>query len=301
MKKSICSLFLALFLAFLTGNVCAQTGDNAVHKITVGNIEYTAKEKTNSKDEAVSHLVDALAELIAPGKELHGRYQNRTPHFGEMARHGIMAGLGKVRRLQVYDGRIPEGQMADGEKVYEIAGVLTDISPKMRTEPATGKDKDQKRSYRCVLTLNVRLLDYLTGQVLNTHTFSVAEYETSWQDTPGKALDAAMSKLSSSVAYYYNRMFPISGTVIERGEVKKNKQKELYIDLGSAVGAYAGLHFNIYSVKLIAGREAKTEVGRLRIEEVQGEDLSLCKVTHGGEHVKDALDSGARLLVVSYE
>jgi hypothetical protein len=47
----------------------------------------------------------------------------------------------------------------------------------------------------------------------------------------------------------------------------------------------------------IAGREAKKQIGKLRVEEVQGEDISLCKVQSGGRDIKTALDSGETLVI----
>ena len=61
--------------------------------------------------------------------------------------------------------------------------------------------------------------------------------------------------------------------------------------------AHKGQQFNIYYTRTIAGKEARMEIGRLKIEEVMGDELSLCKVTRGEKEVKDALDKGVRLLV----
>ena len=57
----------------------------------------------------------------------------------------------------------------------------------------------------------------------------------------------------------------------------------------------------VYSVKTIAGREAKSQIGKLKIEEVEGEDISLCKVQSGGKDIKEALDSGQKLQVISID
>ena len=50
-------------------------------------------------------------------------------------------------------------------------------------------------------------------------------------------------------------------------------------------------------VKEIAGKEARIEIGRLKVEEVLGEELSLCKVTKGEKDIKTALDNGSTLVV----
>ena len=85
--------------------------------------------------------------------------------------------------------------------------------------------------------------------------------------------------------------------MLEGARDKKDKQKEVYIDLGSKEGAYEGLHMGVYTVKTIAGKEAKKQIGRLKIMEVLGDDISLCKVQSGGKDIKAALDAGETLVI----
>lgn len=101
------------------------------------------------------------------------------------------------------------------------------------------------------------------------------------------------------MADYYNAIFPLHASIIEAGEVKKDKQKEVFIDLGAANGAYKGVQFDVFLVKTVAGKEARTMIGRLKIEEVQGDEISLCKVTKGSDKIKNALDQGQTLMITS--
>lgn len=96
-----------------------------------------------------------------------------------------------------------------------------------------------------------------------------------------------------------NHYKPLQANVIQGGATKKEKQKEVYIDLGSSEGAYVGLHMDIFEIGMVAGRETRSEIGRLKIEEVQGDDISLCKVQSGAKDIKAALDAGKRLRVIS--
>ena len=57
----------------------------------------------------------------------------------------------------------------------------------------------------------------------------------------------------------------------------------------------------VYVIKNIAGREAKSQIGKLKIEAVEGDDISLCKVQSGGKDIKAALDAGQQLRVVSID
>ena len=57
----------------------------------------------------------------------------------------------------------------------------------------------------------------------------------------------------------------------------------------------------VYVVKTVAGREAKSQIGKLRIEAVEGDDISRCKVTSGGKDIKAAIDAGEKLKAISID
>ena len=59
------------------------------------------------------------------------------------------------------------------------------------------------------------------------------------------------------------------------------------------------MHLTVYSVKTIAGRYARKELGKLKIKEVMGDDISLCKVTGGGKNIKAALDEGQTVVAIT--
>ena len=120
-------------------------------------------------------------------------------------------------------------------------------------------------------------------------------------DTTDKAIRDAIGRLSGRVSSWLNKYRPIQANIIEGAAVKKDKQKEVYIDLGSSEGAFEGLHMGVYEIKTIAGREARSEVGKLRIEAVEGDDISRCKVQSGGKDIKAALDAGKKLRVLSID
>ena len=112
---------------------------------------------------------------------------------------------------------------------------------------------------------------------------------------------STLHKLSAYVGGYCNRKYPIYGTILESARQSKDKQKEVYIDLGTNLGAYKGLHLTAYTVKTIAGKEAKIQVGKLKIMDVQGEDISFCKIQSGGKEIKNILDKGETIFVKSTE
>jgi hypothetical protein len=57
----------------------------------------------------------------------------------------------------------------------------------------------------------------------------------------------------------------------------------------------------VYQMKTIGGHEAKSQIGKLKIEAVEGDDISRCKVQSGGKDIKAALDAGEKLVVTSID
>lgn len=139
----------------------------------------------------------------------------------------------------------------------------------------------------------------LTGKVIDNPTVGGWGSGNSQFDTSDKAIQDAIAHLSTHVSNYLNKYRPLRANIIESGASKKDKQKEVYIDLGSSEGAFVGLSMNVYQVKKIAGREAKSKIGKLRIEAVEGDDISRCKVTSGAKDIKACLDDGDELRVQS--
>lgn len=49
----------------------------------------------------------------------------------------------------------------------------------------------------------------------------------------------------------------------------------------------------------VAGRETRKQIGRVRVREVLGDDISLCKVQKGGKDIKAAFDRGDAIVAIS--
>jgi hypothetical protein len=145
------------------------------------------------------------------------------------------------------------------------------------------------------------LKDAKTGEVVANPTFSGSGMGSSSYSDSDKAVRDAIGRLSNRITDWLNKYSPLQANIIEGAAAKKDKQKEVYIDLGSSEGAFEGLHMGVYTVKTVAGHEAKSQIGKLKIEAVEGDDISRCKVQSGGKDIKAALDAGEKLKVISID
>lgn len=283
-------IIIPALVACLTA--AAQKELNTVYRVGVGELIYTPPTEGSK---ATSVLKD-VAEVL-----LSGQTTKQQPQYAEAVRASLMNGLSKVILFRPSDGVVSQTDLTDGIPSFFVDGTIANLSIVSRSE--TKKDsKGNKRtdtSYRSNVSVTVNLKDPADGSVVDSRTFTISDSDLYWMTSGEKAMTNALERLTSKVADYYNHLFPLQASIIEKGESKKDKQKDVYIDLGARDGVYKGQQFDVLTVKAIAGKEARTVIGRLKIEEVEGDEISLCKVTKGSDKIKIALDEGQSLIVVS--
>ena len=289
--KSLKILIISLaFFSFLTAT--AQKERNTIYRIGVGELIYTPP----TEGRKTTSVLKDVAEVL-----LSGQTTKQQPQYAEAVRASLMNGLSKVILFRPSDGIVSQTDLSDGIPSFFVDGTIANISVVSRSE--TTKDskgnKHTDTSYRSNLSVTVNLKNPADGSVVDSRTFTISDSDLYWMTSGEKAMTNALERLTTNVTDYYNHLFPLQASIIEKGESKKNKQKDVYIDLGASDGAYKGQQFEVFTVKTIAGKEARAIIGRLKIEEVEGDEISLCKVTKGSDKIKSALDDGENLIVVS--
>ena len=280
MKKVI--IFFSLFAAM---PLMAQNS-NAQQNVSVGELSYMIKEQPKSElGTVVGAVLDVLAE----------RTTEEQPGYVDAVRASVMMALSNVRRFTVSDGL----QVAPNEATNLIVdGTVNYISTTRELRTHSGnKDKIPEFYAQIGLTLNVK--DAASGNVINSQVFEVNKSSWSWFKSTDSAIKDALEGLRKKLVKHYNSAFPYSAHILERGTEKKDKQKELYIDLGASHGLQEGTHLTVYVLGSIGGKETRKQIGRLKVNAVEGDEVSRCKVVSGGKDIKAALDAGEQLLIIS--
>lgn len=277
--------YVMLALCLVIGmEVLAQEGRNGKVVLGMNSITYTKPEDKGT----LSKILDAV--LLGEVTSDQGKYQDAV-------RAAVLKGLSQTHRITVIDGQLSKDEAARPGALY-TDGTVSNLSTTSKTETYKVDGKTRTRTYyKALIGVTLHVKNAQTDEIVDSPTFNISEWDISWIETQDGAMMKALENLSGRVTRYYNRWLPLTAKVLEGARDKKDKQKEVYIDLGSAEGAYPGLHMAVYTVKTVAGREAKKQIGKLRVEEVQGEDISLCKVQSGGRDIKTALDSGETLVI----
>lgn len=292
MKKTIYyTLAWAMVLLFaLPLNLSAQAEKNTIFKVAVGDMSYTPKQKKAT----VGSVLGTIGEAVALGQ-----VTTQHAHKADAVRASVVAGFGKVRRFNAIDGYFKEGEVNEETSALYVEGTINNIST--TTEIYTPGDKKLKsyNVYKALIEVTVNVKDAKDDHIVDSHIFRITEYDMTWLKSTDSAIGEALILLSNRVSKHYNQLFPLNASIIEAGDTKKDKQKEVYIDLGEEAGATEGMKFTVYSIKTVGGRIAKKELGQVKITEVMGDEVSLCKVQSGGKNIKTALEDGMTVVVVS--
>lgn len=278
---------IVLFLLSLTmvSDMMAQ-GENTVQNVSVMDLTYTVKEGTKS---GVATVVGAVLDVLSD------QTTTEEPGYADAVRASVVMALGNVRRFTVTDGLqvSPNGEtniIADGTINY------ISVTKELKTS-SDNKDKTPQFYAQINLTLNMK--DAVSGKVLNSQAFEVTRSSWLWYKSTDTAIKNALETLRTKIEKHYNTAYPYTARILERGMEKNDKQKELYIDLGAAHGLQEGTHFNVYAIGSIGGKETRKQIGRLKVKSVEGDEVSLCKVSSGGRDIKAAIGAGQQLLIIS--
>lgn len=290
MKTFLMTLAAVLCCASM---VSAQEARNQIYGITLGNVQYAHHDEKISTGEAVSKVLSGV---------LTGQTSVQATKYEEDVKAAIAKGLSGAYRFRFDQSLTPNSQdIQEGSIIVDA--IITNIQAQSSTR--TWKDKDDKTqvstSYTGIVEAMLSLKDLKTGEVILTPTVSGKGTGYSSYSTSEQAIREAIGRMSGHITSVLNKYKPLQANLIEGAAAKKDKQKEVYIDLGSNEGAFSGLHMGVFIVKNIAGREAKMQIGKLKIEAVEGEDISRCKVQSGGKEIKTAIDAGANLCVTTID
>lgn len=273
---------LALFMAL---PMMAQD-ENALQNVNVGELSYTIKEEPKTN---LGTVVGAVLDVLSD------QQTTEQPGYVDALRASVIMALGNVRRFVITDGFQVE---ANADTNILLDGVVNYLSTTRELRLASNK-KDKIPQFYAQIGLTLNLKDPATGTVINSHVFEVNRSAWSWYNSSDTAIKEALEGLRSRVEKYYNTLYPYTANILERGVEKKDKQKELYIDLGSSHGMRTGTHFTVYILGSIGGKETRKQIGRLKVTSIEGDEVSLCKVSSGGKDIKAALDAGQKLLIIS--
>lgn len=279
MSKKIFTLLL-LVLAFSL-NISAQDVEdderNSLIKVGVG--EFTYPKAKEQEEKLGKQIFGTVSQIL-----LAGQTTTQQSGYYNAIRACVSTGLANSRRVRVYDHVTPQDSVD-----YIVDGTINDITI----------TNDLVGSFKAVISVTINLRSYKNRSIISGATFHECDSYGGWEPNAPEAMNTALQWLSSDIRDSFNHVFPLKANIVEGASDKKDKQKEVYIDLGEKFWIKPGLKFSVFTLHTIAGKEARRRIGEIEVTATMGPDISLCKVTSGGKDIKTAIDNNIKLLIIS--
>lgn len=178
---------------------------------------------------------------------------------------------------------------------YIITGVASKIDAERKSTDSGSVYYTGNVSY------SIKVVSAEDGTLVGAESYAYSGLTANTGSTAEDAIISTLNKVKRAMKVFVSKYFKVDGVIVEMGEMKGGKAKNCYINLGAASGVVKGQKCEVYAVKVIAGREARSLVGVVSIEEVMADDLSDCKFVNGAKEIVEAFQAGHELVVVTKE
>lgn len=296
---------LFLFAALSVMCVCvsnAQVERNYIYNCMVGELNYEqpkAEEAPKNKTKNVVNQVVGALFAVASGTNVE---TIDRPEYASAFLQDAVSAVGCCRRFRARDIVYNPEEGAPEGVGYLVDVYISSIKSSTRQRVWTDKNSNKtmtatEHSANVVGSLTIKTID--DGRIVCTHTINSSSWDPAWWNSIDEAVGYTLKNMKYNIINSLNNSYPLYASIVDGERFTEKKAKEVYIDLGSNMGVYKGMHFFVYTVKEIAGKQAKKKIGQLKVTEASSEDISLCKVQSGGADIKKAMDAGETLLIMS--
>lgn len=212
------------------------------------------------------------------------------------------------KALQVEKARRESGNLsADGD--MERLAVMSELGANYIIQGNVSaftvehvKPKDGTPYYRGTVAYTLKVVNPKDGTVLSTQTFNHGGSLT--ELTSGNTRDEAavdvVKYARKAMRRLIDKAFKLNGTILEISKSKGGEAEMVYISLGSDHGVTEKGLFKVFVLRTVAGRASRSEIGVLKVEAVEGADLTLCEVKKGGKEIKAAMEAGQTIEIESF-
>lgn len=242
---------------------------------------------------SVSMFAQGGKEIVAVNQFTYN--ENVGSEFGSAVRNKIVDGIVAMDRFEVVDV-----SAQDAAYKYLVDGQVISITISSRTSDKGKVTYDAKVAYSIKVSERVESgeLQMAASETFEVSSSSLLSSHTSKVD----AFNAAIGHIGDNMKKFIDENFKLKGGLFSVEEIKKDEAKTCYISLGSASGLQKGQKFDVQVQKTMGKRKINKTIGEIKVEAVEGEDASLCKVTKGGKEILAAfreLEEGQELPIVS--
>lgn len=291
LKKLLTTFACVLCLA---SAAFSQENPNQTIVASLNNLKYTPKPPKNDVGSVIGEIATAV---------LAGQTSKEMVGYEGAVRAAVLKGMSLSYRIRAVDGPLTEEEMDLPFTVY-VDGDISNMTTITKTEVETYEEKGKKKTrtstyFRGQVGVTLQVKDARNDVVIASPTFNIHASDMNWIESSEGAMNNAIKVLSDKVRIAFNDMFPLTGHILERAGIRNDKQKEVYVDLGTENGIAPGNTLYAYRIKTIGGKYAKEQLAKLKVKKVEGEEVCFCKVTSHGKELKTALDAGDQIIIMT--
>lgn len=242
-------------------------------------------------------------------------YGNVNRNKAKMLRDAIIAGIQQTGRLHVIDvdmeptlkleesRRQSEKAMTDPlarNETMRLLGASYAMSGNIaRMEGVRIRHEDGTSFYDGQISFTLKAINVNDGSVKASKTFTYAGLNSKTGKTAEEAVINTMDYIKISMTNFVNQHFKLITEIVAIETTNRKGAETVYIDCGEILGIIKGQLFDVYIEKEVAGKMIRQNIGALKVIEVQGDKLSLCKVTKGNDAIRKANEEQRKMIVVS--
>ena len=291
--KKIITLSVLLFLALIKINAQDE-------KKVIGIAPFTGAYDTP--------ILNSIEEVVSSSF-------GKTKRFNLVGR-SQMSAIKKEKELQKTEDFIDSKYIAQTKSLGAqllISGNVTSVNATQETH--TDSQGRTSYSYNSTITLDLKVLDVETGQVIASDVVSSKADKglldlKSWGNaltgsTPSSGQEAysvALKRLEKEIDNFVSKNFPVSFLIAEIQEQGGDgSAKTILISGGSAFGLKKGDKLSVAELveMEVGGKKIirKKEIGELKITKVEDENFSICEVKSGGIDINSKFKAQAKLQI----
>lgn len=244
------------------------------------------------------------------------KFTGKNEAFVQLLRAKVISGVQAADRVNVVDvgnetqlnaeieRRKSELAMNDVGRVGDVStlmsnGILKGSLDNMTTTRKEQVNREGKKEvyFSTEIAYTLTLINAENGTTIKQQNFT----NSGSGATDKLSIDAALSVQNGPIKRFILNAYPVNGKIIEIDEADAKKAKKVYVNLGSADGLSKGQKLEVFKEKMVGGSASKKLIGEITVEEISGDNVSLCKVGKGGDVILTEMNAGSTLPVKTKE
>lgn len=148
--------------------------------------------------------------------------------------------------------------------------------------------------YKASASFTLKMNNVETGETTEATSFqtSVSPLAASKE----QAVNQALQSVEIDLLKYFTRTFPVKVGIVKLLKVSGKNAQRILVNGGKDSGLYEGADLIVEQMELLEGKLYPTEIGKLRVDKLVGEDFSECKVITGGVSILSHFNAGSNII-----